>query len=688
MHRDADALRHTDRALQEEWLLADGAGGYASMTVLFSGTRRYHGLWVPALAPPVDRRVVLAHLQERLVTDSAEAYLSTCEYADGFHPDGFRTAERFALEPFPCLESRLGDFRVERDILLRRDGAGVILTYRVRGPGRWMLEVAPFLALRPIHHLAHRHDRFRVEPTPDAPGFRCVVEGMPAVFLWTDACAASCGRAETELKPTWYNAVFRRAERSRGYDDAEDLLVPGRWAVSGAGDAEWRIYCSFDPPHVLDVGAERKGALERRRDLVARAGLRPTKPRRGEGGRSPTKRASACEVGSPADERIARLIVAADAFLVRRTVASRPLASVIAGYHWFGDWGRDAMIALPGLALDTGRLDLAEQVLEAFASAECDGLIPNRFAEDSGRPEYNTVDASLHFLQALAEYLAAGGREDFVRTRLWPAAMDICTCYARGTRFGIRADADGLIAAGSEETQLTWMDAQGAAGPVTPRFGKAVEINALWISGLARMEDVARRLGLDPPAAARDLPRIRKAFARTFWNDAAGCLYDCIRPDGTPRDMIRPNQIFAVSLPHAPLAGERARAVVRIVREKLLTPRGLRTLAPDHPDYRGLYVGRPEERDGAYHRGTAWPWLLAPYADAVFAVENRDSARAEVRQLLEALLDSMDEAGLGQISEIFDGDPPHRPRGCIAQAWSVAAAIRLWRRLQQAGGAP
>ena len=659
MHRDAETLRNADRALADEWLLADGAGGYASMTVLFSGTRRYHGLWVPALNPPGDRRVILAHLQERLVTDSAEAYLSTCEYADSFHPDGFRSAERFDLEPFPCLESRLGDFRVERDVLLLRDGAGVVLTYRIRGPGRWMLELAPFLALRPIHHLVRRHDRFCVEPAPEAPGFRCVVEGMPAVFLWTDA------QAETEIKPVWYNSVFRRAERARGYDETEDLLVPGRWTVSGAGDAEWHIACSFDPPRPLDVPAEKERDASRRRDLVARA-------------------------GSPKDERIARLLLAADAFLVRswRAGTGKPLATVIAGYHWFADWGRDAMIALPGLALDTGRLDLAEKVLKAFASAECDGLIPNRFAEDTGRPEYNTVDASLHFLQAVAEYHVAGGREEFLRERLWPVALHVCDHYARGTRFGIRADADGLITAGSEETQLTWMDAQGAAGPVTPRFGKAVEINALWISGLALLEDLARRLDLEPPPAARDLPRIRRAFEKTFWNEAAGCLYDCIRPDGTPRDMIRPNQIFAVSLPRAPLAGERAVAVVRIVREKLLTPRGLRTLSPDHPDYRGTYVGGPEQRDAAYHRGTVWPWLLAPYADAVFAVEDRRCARAEVGQLLEGLLGSMDEAGLGQISEIFDGDPPHRPRGCIAQAWSVAAAIRLWRRLQQTGATP
>jgi predicted glycogen debranching enzyme len=655
MHREATALRDVDCALATEWLVADGAGGYASSTVLGCGTRRYHGLWVPALKPPVDRRVVLAHVQERLVTDTGGAYLSTCEYADGFHPDGFQVAERFELDPFPLLASRVGEFTVEREVLLLRDGAGVCLNYRVRGPGRWMLEVAPFLAARPIHHFMHRHENFRVEALPDACGFRFLAEGMPGVFLWTDA------RADVSVNPTWYYGVLRRTERERGFDHAEDLLAPGRWNVNGTGRAEWSLFCSFDPPRSMDVGAEKKRALASGRDLLARA-------------------------GRPKDERLARLVLAADAFLVRRPVGGKDLATIIAGYHWFGDWGRDTMIALPGLAMETGRLDMAERVFEAFASSESDGLIPNRFAEETGRPEYNTVDASLWFLQAVAAYVRAGGRADFVRHTLWRAACDICERYRTGTRFDIRADADGLITAGSAGTQLTWMDAASAGSPVTPRYGKAVEINALWISGLALMEDIADKLDLEVPSAVADGQRARQAFERVFWNEADGCLYDCVRPDGAPRAMMRPNQILAVGLPHAPLAGRRGRAVVRRVRETLLTPRGLRTLAPSDPAYCGTYTGGPDARGAAYHRGTAWPWLLGPYADAIFAVEDAACARAEAAQLLDGLLDSLDEAGLGQISEIFDGDPPHRPRGCIAQAWSVAAAIHVWRRLEAAGG--
>ena len=364
------------------------------------------------------------------------------------------------------------------------------------------------------------------------------------------------------------------------------------------------------------------------------------------------------------------------------------LATVIAGYPWFGDWGRDAMIALPGLAMETGRLEVAEKVLRAFASATSEGMIPNCFAEETGEPQYNSVDGSLWFLQAVAAYVRAGGRKAFVRQHLWPAARDILARYRSGTRFGIRADADGLITAGDAETQLTWMDARSGGRPVTPRHGKAVEVNALWISGLALMQEVAEWLGTEPPATSADLEQARRSFVNLFWNEAAGCLYDCIRPDGRPDGSIRPNQILAVSLPVPPLQGERARAVIRTVRKKLLVPRGLRTLDPADPAYRGRYAGGSDERDAAYHQGTAWPWLLGPYVDAIFAVERAKCARAEASQILEGLLDAMEEAGLGQIGEVFDGDPPHRPGGCIAQAWSVAAAIHIWRRLETDGGGP
>ncbi len=651
MHRDADYLRDLDRALADEWLLTDGTGGYASMTVLLAGTRRYHGLWVPALKPPVDRQVILAHLEEKLVSPDGEHFLSTCEYPSGFYPDGTGWVRGFDLDPLPRLGSEADGVRVTREILLLEKGQGVAVRYTVTAARPWTLELRPFLAMRSFHALAARHEQYRIELAPKAAGWRCLTEDLPGVFLWTDA------DAEVRPGPVWYNQLLRRAERDRGFPATEDLLTPGVWAVRGEGDAAFTVFASFDPPREIDYDARRAEYVDRRRTLVE-------------------------AVGSPEDARLARLACAAADFLVARPSGRETLRSVIAGYPWFADWGRDAMIALPGLTIEAGRPEEAGPVLEAFAAEVSEGMLPNRFAEESGHPEYNTVDASLWFLQALAAYVRAGGDAERVRARLWPAACAVVSHYCTGTRFGIVAGADGLLSAGSEETQLTWMDATSGGRPVTPRYGKPVEINALWASGLALVREMAEVLSVDPPGACALVELARRSFEGAYWNDETGCLYDNVFPDGRPDPRVRPNQVFAVGLPHAPLVGEKARSVVDVVRDQLLTPRGLRTLAPGDPAYCPTYTGGPEERDAAYHQGTAWAWLLGPYGDAVMAVEPAECARGEVKGLLEGLLDSMEEAGLGHISEIFDGDPPHRPRGCIAQAWSVAAAVHLWRLLE------
>jgi predicted glycogen debranching enzyme len=661
LNLSSDILTNRDRALRLEWLLTDGAGGYASSTVLGCGTRRYHGLWVPALRPPVARHVVLSHMEERLVADGRETFLNTTEYGDGFFPDASACARTFAAHPLPRLVSEADGVAVEREVLLLPDGGGVCLSYRMHAARPWTLAVAPMLSLRPIHSLDTQTQAFRCERLGGAAGFKVLSQRLPAVFLWTDA-----GGVETEVSPTWYYGVLRRVERERGFDHFEDVLMPGRWTFRGGGDAAWHVFCSFDPPSRIDAGAARRRHTDRQADLIRLAGAQH-------------------------DDRVARLVCAADQFLVRRRVGAEDLATVIAGYPWFGDWGRDTFIALPGLAVETGRPDVAEKVLRAFAGAVSQGMTPNRFREETGEPEYNTVDASLWFIQAVAAWARAGpgmGADDAALRRLWPACRDIVNHYRRGTRFGIRADADGLILAGSVDTQLTWMDAQTRAGPVTPRFGKPVEIAALWISALALVKELAERLGEPPPEAVAVLPRARKAFEPLFWNDETGCLFDCVLPDGTRDAAIRPNQIFAVSLPHAPLAGQRAKSVVRTVCAKLMTPRGLRTLASSDPAYKRRYEGGPDERDGAYHQGTVWPWLLGPYVDAVLKTECESCARAEASQILDGLLDATEEAGLGTISEVFDGDAPHRPGGCIAQAWSVAAAIHVWKCLEAAGGPP
>jgi len=656
LHRDPANLRDRDAALSREWLLADGAGGYACLTVLSCPTRRYHGLWVPALQPPLARHVVLSHIDERLIAGGRETWLSTTEYADGFHPDGSVVAERFEPEPFPRLVSRAADVTVDRRVALLDGRRGVCIAYQVEAPGEWTLDLAPMLALRSMHALARAREAVRVEPAEGACGFHVLSEAMPAVFVWTDAADA-----DAPGSPTWYNGVLLRVERERGYDFTQDLLAPGRWTIRGDGRAAFRLLCSFDPP--AHAGA-------------AAGPARPRAPR-------------PADEPSPSGIPIDRLLRAADAFLVKRRVGGEDLMTVIAGYPWFADWGRDAMIALPGLAIETGRLEAAGKVLRTFASATSDGMIPNRFDEATGRPSYNTVDASLWYLQALAAYVQAGGDPAQVREHLWPAACQIVEHYAAGTRFGIHADADGLITAGAQDTQLTWMDARTCDGrPVTPRYGKPVEVQALWLSGLALVDEMAEALGEPPPAPCGLRERARDAFEELFWNDATACLYDCVFPDGRRDAAIRPNQIFAVGLPHAPLAGRRATAVVRTVCAKLMTPRGLRTLAPRDPSYKGTYGGGPDERDAAYHQGTVWPWLLGPYVDALLVAEPRRCARAQARQILECLVATLDETGLGFIGEVFDGNPPHRPGGCIAQAWSVAAAIHIWHVLETTGGVP
>ena len=665
MHLDIHTFRDRDRSLATEWLLADGAGGYSSSTVLLCGTRRYHGLWVPAMKPPVDRRVVLSHIEERLIPPGGDplqpVYLSTTEYGGGFFPDGSLWATSFDRTPLPQFASRVGGLTVDRRVMLLRDGAGLCMGYRVGGQGFWTLDLAPMLAMRSFHSLGHSRQSFRIDPLENGRGFRCLFEGFPGVFMWAGLTpGVSCG---VTLSPTWYFNVLKRVERDRGFDCVEDVLTPGRWTVSAEGPAEFHLFFSFELPRSINVAAERHKFTARQADLLARA-------------------------GSPKNPRLARLVTAADQFIVRRRVNDEDLATVIAGYHWFGDWGRDSLISLPGLLIDTGRMDTAEKVLRAFGAATRGGLVPNCYAEDSGQPLYNTVDASLWFIQAAAAYLRAGGNEIFLREHLWPVVSQVCQWYRAGADYGIRADSDGLILAGTPDTQLTWMDANADGRPVTPRHGKAVEINALWISGLALAGEMAAKLGLVPPASPQGLDHLRRTFAELFWNPQNGCLYDCILTGGRPDPAVRPNQIMAVGLPHAPLSGEKAKAVVRTVREKLLTPRGLRTLAPDDPAYCGRYSGGANERDSAYHQGTVWPWLSGPYVDAVFAVEDPQCARGEAAQVLAGLLDSMEEGGLGQIAEIFDGDPPHRPRGCIAQAWSVAAAIHIWKRLEATGGVP
>jgi predicted glycogen debranching enzyme len=375
------------------------------------------------------------------------------------------------------------------------------------------------------------------------------------------------------------------------------------------------------------------------------------------------------------DDFVERLTLAADQYIVARGEEK----SVIAGYHWFSDWGRDTMIALPGLTLPSGRFDVARSVLRTFAQVADRGMLPNRFPDAGEQPEFNTVDATLWFFEAVRAYLAYAGDYEFVRSELYHVLADIIQWHIKGTRYNIKVDAAGLLNAGEPGVQLTWMDAKVGDWVVTPRRGKPVEIQALWYNALCIMGDLAQRFGdaLGQKRYRSMSALTRWSFNRLFWYEAAGYLYDVVN-GGPPDASLRPNQIFAVSLTHSMLNKERARQVVAVVEKNLLTPYGLRSLAPSDPNYRGRYTGGPAERDSAYHQGTVWPWLMGPFLTAYIRVHDAsDAARQQAEEWLKPLREHLDDAGLGHISEIFDGDEPQRPAGCIAQAWSVAELLRV-----------
>jgi predicted glycogen debranching enzyme len=654
-HPDATAPRlclgreicgRLDVALEREWLVTNGIGGYAAGTVALANTRRYHGLLVAALKPPVARTVLVAALDVVAHYAGRTYGLSTNEYHGGtINPEGYRLIESFALiGGIPTWQFAVADALVTRRVWMAHGSNTTYVEYAVDRAGAPVaLELAPLCT----HRDYHTHSRggwtpgvrvidggFEVEAWPGAPKYRVLA---PAASLRTAG--------------DWYWNFRHRAEGERGLDDAEDLFCPGRFMVDLAPGASVTIVCTME-----DAPAPAAQALtaERARTDALLAAL-----------------------PGEASNSIRQLALAADQFIVGRGDGGTGGQSVIAGYPWFTDWGRDTMIALPGLTTAVGRPDIAARILRTFAGHVSEGMLPNRFPDGGEAPEYNTVDATLWYFQAIADYVQSTGDLALARD-LYPLLGDIVAWHQRGTRYRIHMDAsDGLLFAGEPGVQLTWMDAKVGDWVVTPRIGKPVEINALWANALAVMADLARALGDD--TAARRYGELAgttaAAFRQKFWFDAGGYLYDAI--DGPEADAsLRPNQVFAVSLPMALLDAAQARRVVDRCGRELLTSAGLRSLAPGDQRFVGRYAGGPLERDGAYHQGTVWSWLLGPFAIAHYRVyRDREQALAWLRPLNDHLLDGC----LGTVSEIFDGDAPFRPRGCFAQAWSVGEALRAWR---------
>ena len=616
-------------------------------------TRRYHGLLVAATKPPVGRMVLLSKLEETLVVDGHRYDLSSNRYPGVVHPQGHLFLTQFRLDPFPVFTYEVDGVELEKSLFMVHGENTTVVQYALRAPALkdCTLEVRPLIAFRDYHDTTHQNGALdpslRIEPgiVTCAP-----YPGCPDLHL---------AHTPADVRPEghWYKNFEYSIERERGLDYREDLFNP--------------LVITFD------LGRHRRAALIAATDKHAPESA--DRLRRAE-----IDRRNTIDAAAPTEDQFVRSLVrAADQFLVRRGND----CTVIAGYHWFSDWGRDTMIALPGLTLATGRYDAARGILLAFAASADRGMLPNRFPDAAETPEYNTVDATLWFFEAVRAFAAYTEDYEFVRTRLYAVLTDILAWHERGTRYGIRVDDDGLLLAGEPGLQLTWMDAKVGDWVVTPRHGKPVEIQALWYNALRVMEDLAGRFG-DPDQAGhyRDLAdRARTRFAELFWNPSAGCLYDVVHGD-TRDAAVRPNQIFAISLFHNLLAGRKAKSVMAVVERDLLTPVGPRSLAPSDPQYRGRYEGDPFSRDSAYHQGTVWPWLIGPFLTAYLKVNARSSqARKKASEWLAEFQRYIEQEGVGQIPEIFDGDAPHRPAGCRAQAWSVAELLRA--KLEDIGAA-
>ena len=645
------------RASRLEWLLTNGTGGFAMGTAAGANTRRYHGLLVASLHPPVQRVVTLARLEETALTPSGPVPLSVNQYPNTLYPDGFTRLSRFALEDGPVWTWSVGGVDVERRILLVPGQQTVLVRYSSSAPVR--LRVEPLLAFRDYHTLSHRNPHawtgfaeeeqagsrvVRFQPYAGLPSLRLAHRGTPF-----------------SAAPVWHENVEYLEELDRGLDFREDLLLPGSFEVELVPGRPQLVAASIEAPP-LDLDA--LGMLFGRT----------------EGSRAHPATGPARRSDDPGEAR-ARLERAADAYLVRRSDGS---ATVIAGYPWFTDWGRDTMIALPGLLIARGRLDQAREVLEGFLAHLDRGLVPNRFPDAAGPAEYNTVDATLFMFQAVHAWEQAGGSPAFIRDVFYPAACEIVDSHLRGTHHGIHVDRmDGLLVAGGPGTNLTWMDARVDGAPVTPRHGKPVEVNALWYNALRLSERWARQLGDGPRARSfgREADLVAGAFDRAFWNDARRCCFDVILPEG-PDSRLRPNQLLALGLPFPLLDARRRAMVLDAVEAALVTPVGLRTLARGDSGYRPSYRGGPSERDAAYHQGLVWPWLVGPYVDALFAVRgDSQETRARARTAIEALLNRMEGGCLGQLPECFEPEPPFRPVGAPGQAWSVAEVLRILVRL-------
>ncbi len=674
--------------LTKEWLLTNGRGSYASSTITGCNSRAYHGLLIGSLKPPANRIMALANCLEMVICGSEISKFSTFEFSDKFAPAGFGYLKRFRQSFGVHFDYVLDKAELTKSVYLLRDRDVAAVVYdftSIREPVDFISR--PFVGLRDFHSLQKSYAQLCSRRLDSDTAALIVRHDMP------NSCELllTCPDADFEKDEQWWLNFVYRVDGERGQNFTEDLWTPGffkcrvespmrvvLWAelADGSPRARNRLDPALYTHDYIDQACEQlrnhwENLTNKARNVKSNLQF-PISGFQLENSNLNTADSDFFET----------LCLSADAFITRRQSDHKFRTTILAGYPWFADWGRDAFISLPGLLLATGRFDEAKSVLTTFAAAVDEGMIPNRFDDNSDTTYFNSVDASLWFINAAFQYFQASGDSKTFSKELVPTIRWIIESYHKGTRYGISADADGLITAGDDHTQLTWMDAKFDGVAFTPRCGKAVEVNALWYNGLRLLvEFYDGRNSRDAAHYKTMAGKVGGSFRQLFWNQSKGYLNDCIRPDSSADESMRPNQIFAVSLPHSPLTVQQQKSVVARVQKYLLTPYGLRTLDTQSPNYRGEYSGPPRDRDAAYHQGTVWAYLMGPFVEAYLKVnEFSPESKAQAAEFIKPLLRHLTENGcLGSVSEIFDGDPPHKPRGCFAQAWSIAELIRSYR---------
>ena len=640
LKKDKAILRDFKEAIRHEWLETNGLGGWASSSIIGCNTRRYHGLLVAAIIPPAERMALVSKLEETIIVNNQQFELGVNNYGGVIHPDGNQHQISFTKDLFPQFIYEAGGVELKKTIAMVHGENTTLIIYDViKAEQPFTLELLPLLSVRGYHSLIRANDAVHREANFSGDIFKTkVYNGTPDIFIKVPG-------SHYEHNPNWWFHFNYDKEKERGLDFVEDLFTHGNFSVELKEGDSLGIIISTDDPADKDAHELLVKESLRRRLLLN---------------------------DHPEDETLQQLILAADQFIVKR---GEDLKTVIAGYPWFTDWGRDTMISLPGLCLSTGRFEDAKKILAAFAKSVSQGMLPNRFQDNGEAPEYNNVDGTLWYFIAIYKYFKATNDKEFVMGELLPILKEIIDWHLKGTRYSIHATEDGLLYSGEKGIQLTWMDAKIGDWVVTPRTGKAVEINALWYNALSIYAELLEMNGdiNEANEIKQKALLANKSFNEQFWNEEKGYLYDVVN-DNEKDDSLRPNQIFAVGLPFALIDREKGRSILKIITEKLYTLVGLRSLSPDDLSYTSCYEGDPYKRDSCYHQGTVWSWLLGAYIDALVKLGTDKSL---VKNVIENFVYHLNEGGIGSVSEIFDADFPHAPKGCVAQAWGVAEILRV-----------